>query len=220
MSNLIYIAGNYPLKEVKDPHIKTMSVNEALAAGVKGLDMLLQDEKLDRDEPGVILWMDEAAAREDGFPESVPQEYGTELTNAAEHTGNKPGILDDHFSINPFEKCEGILTEKTYCASLDWKYTKGRAARVAAYINDYLQHTDEAEIWNIWMGNSYPPPIIKKIKVSADELTPELLEKINSIDSYQKPALYKKHVPDEWDISEEELNPDTQYCFIIRAGRE
>lgn len=204
MSNLIYIAGNYPLREVKDPHIKTMSVNEALAAGVKGLDMLLQNEKLDRDEPGVILWMDEAAAREDGF----------------EHTRNEPNILDDHFSISPFEKCEGILTEKTYCASLDWKYTKGRAARVIAYINDYLKQTDEAEIWNIWMGNSYPPPLVKKIKVSANELTPELLEKIDSIDRYQEPALYNKYVPNEWDVSEEELNPDTQYCFVIRARQE
>lgn len=204
MSNLIYIAGNSPLKEVKDPHIKTMSVNEALAAGIKGLDMLLLDEKLDRDEPGVILWMDEAAAREDGF----------------EHTGNEPNILDDHFSISPFEKYEGILTEKTYCASLDWKYTKGRAARVISYINDYLKHTDEAEIWNIWMGNSYPPPLVKKIKVSANELTAELLEKIDSIDRYQGPALYNKYVPNDWDISEEELNPHTQYCFVIHARQE
>lgn len=190
MSNLIYIADNYPLREVKDPHIKTMSVNEALAAGVKGLDMLLQNEKLDRDEPGVILWMDEAAARE------------------------------DLFSITPFEKREDILTKKTYCASLNWKYTKGSAAQVVAYITDYLQHTDEAEIWNIWMGSSYPPPLVKKIKVSANELTPELLEKIDNIDRYQEPALYNKYVPNEWDVSEEELNPDTQYCFVIRARQE
>ncbi len=219
LSKLIYIAGNYPLKEIKDPHIKTMSVNEALAAGVKVWDMLLQDEKLDRDEPDVILWMDEAAAREEGFSDSVPQECDTELTNATEHTGNEPGLLDDHFSISPFEKWEDILTKKTYCASLDWRYTKGRAARVVAYIKDYLQHTDEAEIWNIWMGSSYPPPLIKKIEISADELTPELLEKIDGMGSYQESALYKEYVPDEWDILEEELYPDTQYCFVVRAGR-
>lgn len=218
MSKLIYIAGNYPLEEVKDPHIKSMSVNEALAVGVKGLDMLLQDEKLDRDEPGMILWMDEAAAREEEIPVNVSQECDTELANAAAHSGNESGILDDHFSISPFEKWEDILTKKTYCASLDWRYTKGRAARVAAYIKDYLKHTDEAEIWNIWMGSSYPPPRIKRIMISADELTPELLKKIDSMDSYQEPFLYKEYIPDEWGVSEEELHPDTQYCFVVRAG--
>lgn len=194
-----------------------MSVNEALATGVEVWDMLLQNENLDRDEPGMILWMDEAAAQEEGFSESDPQECGTSLTNAAEHTGNEPDILDDHFSISPFEKWEDILTKKTYCAGLKWRYTKGRAARVIAYIKDYLQYTDEAEIWNIWMGTAYPPPLIKKIKISVDELTPELLEKIDGVDSYQEPALYKGNVPDEWNISDEELNPDTQYCFVVRA---
>lgn len=187
MSKLIYIAGDYPLKEVKDPHIKTMSVNEALAAEVEVLDMLLQDEKLDRDEPDVVLWMDDES-----------------------------DIMDDHFSIIPFEKWDEIHTKKTYCAHLDWKYSKGRTAQVIAYIKDYLQYTEEAEIWNIWIGTSYPPPRIKKIKISADELTPELLEKIDSMDSYQEPALYKGYVPNAWDISEEELNPDTQYCYVVR----
>lgn len=217
MSKLIYIAGNYPLKEVKDPHIKTMSVNEALAAGVEVWEMLLQDESLDRDEPDVILWMDEAAAQEDGFPESVSQDCTTGLTGTERYEGNNDSILDDHFSISPFEKFEDIFTEKAYCASLGWKYTKGRAARVAAYIREYLQHTDEAEIWNIWMGGSYPPPKIKTIRISAEELTPELLEQIDRVDTYsQEPALYKKYIPKEWGILEEELDPDTQYCFVIR----
>lgn len=218
MSKLLYIAGDYPLKEVKDPHIKTLSVNEALAAGIEVWDMLLENETLDRDKPGVILWMDEAAAREEEFPESVPPEDDAQLTNAAKHAGDEPSALDDHFSISPFEKweCEDILTKKSYCASLGWRYTKGRAARVIAYIKEYLQHTEEAEIWNIWMGTSYPPPRIKKIKINADELTPELLKKIDSIDSCQEPDLYKKCVPDEWNISEEELNQDTQYCFVVR----
>lgn len=69
------------------------------------------------------------------------------------------------------------------------------------------------------MGASYPPPRIKKIKISAEELTPELLEKIDNVDSCEGPVLYKEYVPNEWDISEEELNPDTQYCFVIRSGR-
>lgn len=187
MSKLIYFAGDDPLKEVKNPHIKTMSVNEALAAGLDIRDLLLLNEKLDRDEPDVVLWMDD-----------------------------ETGIPDDQFSIIPFEKWDEIHTQKTYCAILDWSYTKERAMRVIEYIKDYLQHTDEAEIWNIWMGTSYPPPRIKKIKINADELTPELLEKIDSVDCYQEPALYKGYVPNEWDISEEELNPDTQYCFVVR----
>lgn len=191
MSKLLYIAGNYPIKEVKDPHIKTMSINEALDAGVQVLDMLLQDENLDRDEPDVILWMDDDAAQDDGF-------------------------LDDHFSISPFEKWEDILTEKTYCASLNWNYSKGRAARVAAFIKEYLQHTEEVEIWNIFMGASYPPPQIKKINISASELTNELLKKIDQIDDYsQETYLYKGYLPDEWNISDEDLNQDIQYCFVI-----
>lgn len=216
MSKLIYIAGDYPLKEVNTPHIKRMSVNEALAAGVEVWDLLLQDETLDRDEPDVILWMDDAAAREEGFTEDVSKECGIELTNASEQTENESGILDDHFSIIPFDKWDDILTKRKYCASLDWRYSKGRAARVIEYIKDYLQHTDEAEIWNIWMGSSYPPPRIKKIKLTADELTPERMEQIDNVDSCEESALYKEYVPDEWGISQDELDPDTQYCFVIR----
>ncbi len=168
MSKLLYIAGNYPLKEVIAHNVNSLSIKESLACEVQDRDMLLSD---------------------------------------------------DLFSISPLEKSEDILTQKTYCASLDWKYTKGRAARVAAYVKDYLQHTDEVEIWNIWMGTSYPPPLIQKKEISADELTPELLEKIDGIKCYEKPALYKKHVPAEWNISQEEFYPETHYCFVIRARR-
>lgn len=57
MSSCTYIASNIPLPEVKNPHCKTMSLNEALSMGMIVPDFLLNSDS-NRDVPGVILGLD------------------------------------------------------------------------------------------------------------------------------------------------------------------
>ena len=120
MSAIIYIASDYPLKEVPNPHLKTLSVNEALAIGIEDIPEQLLEPGFDRDKPDVLLWSD---------------------------TIDTQSQLDDDFSIWPLDSStEDIYTEKPYRVYLEWDYTKGRAEKVIQYIRKHLQHTSEVEI--------------------------------------------------------------------------
>jgi|LSQX01.1.fsa_nt_gb hypothetical protein len=123
MSVFTYIASDYPLKEVENPHIKTLSVNQALEMGIKVHDFLLEPS-FDRDKPNVILWVDD----EENFGE------------ISIRTFSRDDLLYD------------IYTEKKYLAQLEWKYTKCRAKKLIEYIKDHLNEADEIELWNTWLG--------------------------------------------------------------------
>lgn len=65
MSALIYLASDTNLKEVKSPHNKTMSVNEALALGIEIPD-ILNSQAIDKDKPDMILWTDSYTESKEG----------------------------------------------------------------------------------------------------------------------------------------------------------
>jgi hypothetical protein len=56
MSQFTFLASNSPLASVENPHVKWLSVNEAAALGMEIPQML--PKNLDRDKPGVLLWVD------------------------------------------------------------------------------------------------------------------------------------------------------------------
>ena len=57
MSQFTFLASNAPLESVKNSHVKRLSVNEAIAMGIDPPDML--PDNIDRDKPGVMLWVDD-----------------------------------------------------------------------------------------------------------------------------------------------------------------
>jgi len=174
MSVLFYLASDHPLEERPNPHMKTMSVNEALAFGITDIPDPLLKPGFDRDKPDVILWSD------------------IDLDARAEGDG-----LDDDFSIWKLDpSTEDIYTEKKYRVYLEWNYTRGRAEQVIQYVREQLKHTDELEIWHIWMGNGDYPKI-RKCTIGIDELTPDDLKE-----------LYDMKV---------EREPTVHYCFVIQA---
>ena len=122
MSVFTYIASDYPLKEVENPHIKTLPVNQALEMGIKVHDFLLEPS-FDRDKPNVILWVDDV---------KILVKYQLE-----------------HFPEMTFFI---IIQKKKYLAQLEWKYTKCRAKKLIEYIKDHLNEADEIELWNTWLG--------------------------------------------------------------------
>jgi len=123
MSVFTYIASNYPLKEVENPHVKTLSVNQALEMGVEVADFLLEPY-FDRDKPNVILWVDD----DKNFGEISIRAF------------SRDDLIYE------------IYTEKKYLVQLEWEYTECRAKKLIEYIQEYLTEADEIELWNTWLG--------------------------------------------------------------------
>ena len=115
MSALFFFSSDYPLEEIKNPHYKTFSVNEALAFGLKLPEVVLNSKTIDRDKSDAILWSDL------GMEIKIDPITRNVVDN---------GIADD-FSIRTFEKFSEIYTTKKYQAKLEWDvYSEGRAERI------------------------------------------------------------------------------------------
>lgn len=163
VSSIFYMASDYPLGEVSNPHYKILSVNEALAIGMEGIPEQLLEPGFDRDKPDVLLWSD---------------------------TLDTENELDDDFSIWLLDgSTEDIYTEKKYRACLEWEYTSGRAEKIIQYIREHLTHTSELEIWHIWMGNGVYPKI-RKCTISIGELTPDDLKELSDIEVWKEPIVH------------------------------
>lgn len=57
MSQFTFLASNAPLENVENPHLKRLSVNEAVTQGIERPKML--PDNIDRDKPNVLLWVDD-----------------------------------------------------------------------------------------------------------------------------------------------------------------
>lgn len=55
MSQILYLASNCPLAEIKNPHYKMLSVNEALAIGMENIPEFMLEPEFDRNQPSVLL---------------------------------------------------------------------------------------------------------------------------------------------------------------------
>ena len=163
MSSLIYIASDFPLEERPNPHEKMLSVNEALALGVKNIPEHLLADSFDKDKPDVIMYADR---------EIKLNVFTKEITD---------GNFDDDFCIFSAADAEGLKTDKKYKMFLEWyRYTDGRANEVISYLKDHLENTDEIELWHIWIGSDKITDT-KIIEKSISELS---AEDIHSLDTY------------------------------------
>lgn len=123
MSVFTYLASDFPLEEVENPHVRQMSVREALELGIQVPDFLLEPD-FDKDKPDVILWVDE------------------------EKNFDEPSIR----SIKREELYDEIPTDKEYIACLQWEYTPTRAQALLGYIHRHLATAPQLELAQIWLG--------------------------------------------------------------------
>lgn len=152
MSYLTYIASDYPLPIVKNPHDKLLSLSEALALGVEDIPDILMAPDFDRDKPEVILYSDR------------------EVVFDIDRNEIRDGAFADDFALLQAEGIEDIYSEKKYKVYLEWNYyTEERADQVIEYIRDNLFHTEEVEIWRIWMG-AVNKPTIRSRRIPISEL--------------------------------------------------
>lgn len=161
MSYYTYIASNYPLPPVKNPHDLTMSVNEALAMGIEKIPARYLEPDFDRDAPDVIVYSDRDV------------EINTDTGEV------KDGGYDDDFALYLAEGLSDIYTEKKYAVYLEWwRYTEGRAKNIIEYIRENLEHADEVEIWHIWSGAGELFSVHTK-RIPFADLKPEMIRELD-----------------------------------------
>ena len=153
MSRLYYFAGDRELAEQPNPYVELLSVNEALARGVK-IDQSFFREDFDCDEPGVILY----CASEDAF--------------------DHPNI----YRITPDEYYDDVGTRKANCAVLEWDWCEAAAHEVLAYIAAQLETMDALELWSVWLGSDDIPRTVKRVTIAFAELTPTRLREFLQAD--------------------------------------
>ena len=159
MSYFTFIVSDTPLKDVINNHITYLSVNEALSKGIAVSDIVLNSETIDRDKPGVLLYIED----EEKLNEITIQKIDKDL-------------LDSEIPI-----------ALKYVSTLEWVCNKERAKQLVSYIKEHLKKSEIIEVWHIWLGNSkYDDATIKK-HIDISNLLPTDFEEMftnNSIDEY------------------------------------
>ena len=168
MSLMLYLASDTPLDTVQNPHFRRLSVNEALEMGITDIPEHMLAPGFDRDEPDVILCSD---------------------VNIVIDTEN--GIFDDGGYNDDFEIYDMDIrhgpTEslKDYRVVIECSLNLGRAEKILEYIKTQLEHTDEIELWSIWLGD-YDQKI-SWYEARIDEFTAEDLMEIADLPIKQQP---------------------------------
>ncbi|MFY9946894.1 MAG: hypothetical protein WAL07_12620 [Exiguobacterium chiriqhucha] len=131
MSEFQFITSDRLLKEVENPYIKFLSINEAIKKGVILPDMLTDDEDLDRDEK--ILMNVESEEQLDEIEIKRDLYYDVENVEA--------------------------YSEKPHVVELRWRYSDARAEQLVEYITDHLKTAGEVEIWKVWIDEQTAPNV-------------------------------------------------------------
>lgn len=132
MSLLQFIASDVPLKNIENPYIKWMSINQAIKNGYKVEEELIENPKVDKDDESMLMFCDS-------------MEHFEELEIIEKRT----------FRHNEY------YTKKKYCSEITWRYTDQRAKKLLEYIHDHLKESNEIELWRIWIDDNSTPIIYK-----------------------------------------------------------
>lgn len=155
LSNHIFLASDFQLDDVENPHIKYYSVNEALAKGVVVPELVINVKSIDRNKPNTLLWIDDE------------ENFGEISINAFDNT-----------------TYESNFTHLKYCSNLEWKYSESRAKQLIQYIRKHLEIADKIEIWSVWNGIIENEPTQKTFPVQIENLIPAAFEEMSEYDFY------------------------------------
>ncbi|WP_214835372.1 hypothetical protein [Exiguobacterium sp. s36] len=144
MSEFQFITSDRPLKEVENPYIEFLSINEAIKKGVVLPDILTDDEDLDRDEKILMNVESEEQLDEIEIKRDLYYDAGN-----VEAYSSKPHVVE-----------------------LRWRYSDVRAEQLMEYITDHLKMAKEVEIWKVWVDEQTEPSVqsIKLDELTIDAL--------------------------------------------------
>ena len=187
MSMMTCLASHSPLEALPNPHMKLLSINEALEQGIHVSDSLLYSD-VDYDEPETVLWSD-IEIKIDMDP----------LTGEVTVSGD----VDDNFDIWPVESVDSLRTQRPWLAAVEWgNPTPGRAEILLDYIRLHLETAEDVELWHLWMGgNEEEEAHVKRRSIHLAELTAEMI--------------YEHVQQDVFARSFPGVDSITQYCLTI-----
>ncbi len=142
MSIFQFLASDKLLEEVKNPYVKFISINEALACNIKLGDFIVNDTESDRNERNIMVCDSEERMEE------------IEINH------------DMYYSSEYAKK----YSNKQYFSELHWMYTGTRAKQLVDYLKEQLNNLDEIEVWSIWL-DEYKSPSIKSININELSIT-------------------------------------------------
>ncbi len=137
MSLFQFLASDKLLKEVKNPYIEFISINEALKRNIELNNFTMNDTEIDKEDK-IIMFCDS----EEHFEEIVINH-------------------DMYYSSEYAEE----YSNKQYFSELHWRYTEARAKQLVDYLKEQLKSSDEVEIWSIWLDD-HKSASIKSINVN------------------------------------------------------
>lgn len=161
MSFLVALASDLPLETLPNPHMKMLSVNEALEQGIEVPKSMLMDPEIDHDEPDMIMWSD--------IEPTIDIEKGIfDIPDP-----------DDNFDIWPIDTGDDLQSKKPFLAAVEWsRCTPGRAEMLLGYIHHHMEKAEEMELWHTWMGGNGEeeyPPLVKDREIKLSELSTETI---------------------------------------------
>ena len=167
MSSMTYIASDYPIPEIQNPHERSVSINEALEMGLEVPEYLLKNE-IDRNWKNAIHWGDRS--------------IHFDLDNGTIEDGD----FDDDYAIIPiYPGRRDVHSTKKFQSRVECIWSNGRAKKILEIISDLLDNTDEVEFWHIYMENGQRPKIIY-YDAKLSEFIPEDLIEISDLPTYDK----------------------------------
>ncbi|MBQ6689647.1 MAG: hypothetical protein IJN02_10515 [Bacteroidales bacterium] len=171
MSSITYIASDYPIPEIQNPHERSLSINEALEMGLEVPEYLLKNG-IDRNWKNAIHWADRG--------------IHFNLDNGTIEDGD----FDDDYAIIPiYPGRRDVHSEKKYKSRVECIWSIGRAKKILELISNLLDNTDEVEFWHIYMENGERPKIIY-YDAKLSEFTPEDLIEISDLPTYDKGTIH------------------------------
>ena len=142
MSSFQFLASNKLLKEVKNPYIEIISINEALRRNMRIEESLMNNINIDRDKE-MLLFFD-----------------------SEEHLGEMEIKNVMYYSSRYAEE----YSNKQYFSELSWDYTEARAKQLVEYLKEQMNSLDEIEIWSIWL-DEHKSASIKSVHINELSIT-------------------------------------------------
>lgn len=125
MSSFQFLACDKILEEVNNPHVESISINEATKRNIQIADFILNDPKVNRDEINIMV------------------------CDSEEHLDELEIKYDMYYSSEYAKE----YSSKQHFSELKWRYTEVRAKQLVDYLIDQLKNVDEIEIWSIWLDD-------------------------------------------------------------------
>ena len=160
MSLYQFFASHKPLKEMANPYIEHLSINDLIAKGME-IPFNLLDKSINRDEK-ICIWCDS-------------EEHMYEISIFTVLESSFPNYKE--------------VSDKSQIATLEWRYSDQRAEELIQYIREVLNdenYDDEIELWHVWMGDSLEALDIREYKV--DQLTVPIFRELLGKDFYENPV--------------------------------